>query len=110
LKNEEKPAKTREQWVELRTQTERIEGIVHMPAGAKGRRISDFIMEADRGHTGMLHLTCATVFEVDSNRIKFHKQSLAVNKSMVLYAAPLSSKEMMTKRVYEPPIAGMSAN
>lgn len=110
MKNEEKPSKTREQWVELRTATERIEGIVHMPTGVKGRRISDFLMEADRGHCGMLHLTRATVFDLETNRIKFHKQSLAVNRALVIYAAPLASHESMPKRVYEPPMAGVSAN
>lgn len=102
--------RSREQWIELRTQTERIEGVVHMPPSSKGRRIADFLLESERGQCGMLHMAHATVFDLETGAIKFRKRNLAVNKAMVIYASPLSANESLPKRVIKGPLVGMSAN
>lgn len=102
--------KSRQQWIELRTQSERIEGIVVMPMGSKRRRIADILAEADRGHSGMLHLAEATVYDLQTNKVVFQKRSLAVNKALVLYAAPLSAHDTLPKKVWEAPLMGASVN
>ena len=73
-------------------------------------RISDFLSEADRGHCGMLHLSNATVYDLESNKILFRKRTLAVNRSLVIFAAPLLSHESLPKGVFEPPLVGLSHN
>ena len=102
--------RSREQWIELRTQTERIEGVVHMPASSKGRRIADFLLESDRGHCGMLHLAHATVYDINTGAIKFRKRNLAVNKAMVMFASPSSASENLPKGGLKTPLVGMNAN
>jgi len=112
-KNLPKPQKEprgQDRWIELRTQTERIEGVVFIPGEKKSRRISDLLLQADRGGDGMLHLSQAAVYDLETNDLKFRKRSLAINRAMVLYASPLLSGEGLPKRIWEPPKAALSTN
>lgn len=84
-----KPRSTREVWIELRTASDRIEGIVRVPLTSRSRRIADVIKHADRDGSGILHLTKVTVFDLRTNAVKFHKRSLGVNRQSVIFAGPL---------------------
>ncbi|MBI4054888.1 MAG: hypothetical protein HY402_02005 [Elusimicrobia bacterium] len=96
------PYATREVWVELRTPEERIEGMVKVPAHSRCRRISDFIWHADRGALGILHLANATVFNGQTNAVKFRKSALGVNKNQVIYFSLLNpEKEKDTQQVWD---------
>lgn len=79
----------REVWVELRTSTERIEGAVRVAASGRCRRIGDVVGAADRDGSGILHLVQATVFDAQTNAVKFHRSSLGVSRQQVIFAAPL---------------------
>ena len=100
----------REQWIELRTATDRIEGLILIPKATQTRRIADLLLQADRGHCGMLHIAQATVYDLKTNEKKFYKPSLAVNRALVIYAAPLTANETLPKGVFEPSLAGLSSN
>lgn len=100
----------RDVWVELRTSTDRIEGLVRLPAQSKARRISDLLKVADRGESGVIHLMNVTVYDQATNAVKFRKRSLGVNKEMVIYASPLGAEEPALKKVFDIPAVGMSAN
>ena len=84
-----KTGRIREVWIELRTSTERIEGVVRMKADARARRIADVLKQSDRDDSGVLHLVNATVFDTRTNQVKFHKRSLGVNRQQVTYASPI---------------------
>lgn len=79
----------REVWIELRTSTERIEGAVRVAASGRCRRIGDVVSAADRDGSGILHLVQATVFDAQTNEVKFHRSSLGVSRQQVIFAAPL---------------------
>lgn len=83
------PRSYRDVWIELRTATDRIEAIVRMPLDAHSRRIGDIVRQADRDVSGILHLSQATVFDIRTNAVKFHKNSLGVSRQQVIFAAPL---------------------
>ena len=100
----------RDIWVELRTETDRIEGLVRLPAKSKARRISDLLKIADRGESGVIHLMNATVYDAATNAVKFRKRSLGVNVDKVIYASPLGAEEPSVKKVFDIPAVGMSAN
>ena len=100
----------RDVWIELRTATDRIEGLVRLPAKSKARRISDLLKIADRGESGVLHLMNVTVYDQATNTVKFRKRSIGVNKELVIYASPLGAEEPMLKKIFDVPAVGMSAN
>ncbi len=85
----QEPPRFKEVWVELRTPTERIEGAVRMKVDARCRRIGDVVMQADRDGSGILHLVQATVFDAQTNAVKFHRSSLGISRQQVIFAAPL---------------------
>lgn len=100
----------RDVWIELRTATDRIEGVVRIPAGSKSRRISDVLQYADRGDNGLLHLMNATVYDQVTHGVKFKRRSLGINRNLILYASPLGAEEPALKKVFDIPTVGMSAN
>lgn len=85
----QEPPRFREVWVEMRTATERIEGAVRVKADARCRRIGDVVQAADRDGSGILHLVQATVFDAQTNTVKFHRSSLGISRQQVIFAAPL---------------------
>ncbi|MBI4052302.1 MAG: hypothetical protein HY400_07330 [Elusimicrobia bacterium] len=86
----ERESATRDIWVELRTNNERIEGIIRVPEDSRCRRIADLIWHADRGASGVLHLTKATVYDLKTEEVKFRKEILGINRQIVAFAAPLN--------------------
>ncbi len=100
----------RDVWVELRTATDRIEGVVRIPAKSKARRISDILKVADRGENGLLHLMNATVYDQATNTVKFKRRTLGVNKDLVVFASPLTAEEPMIKKGFDIQTVAMSAN
>ncbi|MBI4057682.1 MAG: hypothetical protein HY399_09065 [Elusimicrobia bacterium] len=90
----ERETATRDIWVELWTNKERIEGIVRVPDNSRCRRIADLIWHADRGASGVLHLTKATVYDLKTEAVKFRKEVLGVNRQMVTFAAPKDSDNL----------------
>ncbi len=81
----------RELWVELRTASERIEGVVRVPASSRCRRIGDIIRQADRDDSGVLHLARAVVFDSRTNSVKFERRNLGVSRRSVIFASPLET-------------------
>ena len=94
---------TRDIWMEIYTPQERIEGAVRVPAHSRCRRIADLIWHADRGASGVLHLAQATVYDRKTSEIKFHKNSLGVNKSQVLFCFPMQRSAQENEPVWDIP-------
>src|SRR3989338_6807236 len=64
-------AQTKDARVEIRTASERIEGVIRIPLEAQNycKRLSDIIWYADRGGTGILTIANASVYDLKTAKL-----------------------------------------
>ncbi|MBI4064414.1 MAG: hypothetical protein HY401_08965 [Elusimicrobia bacterium] len=80
-------SETKDIRVEIRTSSERIEGLIKIPSEAQNycKRLSDILWYADRGGTGILTVANASVYDLKTAKLITRQKLLGVAKAQVTY-------------------------